>query len=93
MKRVVRNESDGVQELRRRKDAIVDRLEPVAIGTGPVFRTLAPPKAEGLRVAFGSCRKWLGGASHQDGADVIAELASWLAEVESQRLTEWQNRC
>ncbi len=79
----------SVQQLTRRKDAIVDRLETVAIGTGPVFRTLAPPRAEGLRVAFGSCRKWLGGASHQDGADVIAELASWLADLESRRLTEW----
>ena len=64
-------------------------LSHLAIGPGPVFRTLAAPKKEAFQIAYGSCRKLDGGANQIPGVDVMAAFGKWMSATESDRLTKW----
>ncbi len=66
-----------------------ENLSGVAIGAGPVLRTLARKGAEVLRLAFGSCHKLGGGQREKKGNDAFRAFGRWLKETESDRLTRW----
>ena len=76
-------------DVRKSKYLVEDSMKELALGTGPVFRTFAEPKKEPFRLAFGSCRKWQGGADEEEGADILSEFGDWLLETQNDRLTRW----
>lgn len=73
----------NVKQLRKHKNRRVNNLTFAGLMfKETVFRTLPVRGAEALQIAFGSCRKWRGGADSKDGADAMALYAQTLRERE-----------
>lgn len=73
----------SAKQLRRHKKRRVDNLTSAGLMfKETVFRTLPKRGTESLELAFGSCRKWRGGADSKVGADAMALYAQSLRERE-----------